>query len=86
MLNGSEPFTIHHRNLRYIIYKAAVLVHSQIPKSENQTMLKNTTCVIYLNVNDITECCQFVPKYWENVQKYVFVVFQSEVAAFPMCP
>lgn len=44
MLNGSEPFTINQRNLRYIIYKAAMLVHSQNTKSENQTMLKTQLC------------------------------------------
>lgn len=37
MLNGSEPCTIHQINLRYIIYKAAMLVHSQNTNSENQS-------------------------------------------------
>lgn len=55
---GSEPFSTHQINLRYIItiYKAGMLVHSQNEKKNKQnkqkmkslTMLKNTTllCVI----------------------------------------
>lgn len=35
---GSEPLTVHHMKLRYIIYKAVMLVHSQIPKLETQIM------------------------------------------------
>lgn len=54
MLNGCEPFTIHHINLRYIIYKAAMLIHSH----NSKYCLKNTTRT-YLNVNDITECWRF---------------------------
>lgn len=46
--NGSKPFAVHKINLRYIIYKAAMLVHSQNTKySEKLTMLKiQLYCVI----------------------------------------
>lgn len=35
MLSGCEPFTIHSINLRYIIYKAAMLIHSQNSKTQH---------------------------------------------------
>lgn len=68
MLNGSEPFTIHQIHLRYIIYKAAMLVHSQNTKSENQMFKKYNSASYHkhtvvshtYNVNDKTESCQFV--------------------------
>ncbi len=45
VLSGSEPFSIHQINLRYIIYKAAMLVHSQnkIRRKRKTDNVKNTT-------------------------------------------
>ncbi len=53
--------------------------------------VKNTTlhCIIstgWCNINDNTECCQFVHQNRENVQKYPFIVFQSEVLLFRCAP
>lgn len=45
-LNGSEPFTIHQKDLRYIIYKAAMLVHSENTISENLTVKKIQLCSV----------------------------------------